>query len=1048
MPLKGEGWSSWCNGCAGRYWGDKIAVPEGAGSTGVMLWGEALGEHEEKDQLPFRPYAQAGSLLERAIRLAGFTRQQFTLTNAIMCRPPGNKLDGQPYEHEVTERCLHYNGRLVGRRKPRVILALGAVATRLLTEFDGSTKQRSISTVRGWAVPSRQFDRHGSTLTFMGDSDPMPVIPTLHPSYIQRGAKSLLPVLVHDIRLAVHIARQGVGVPAPTTYLLNPSIEDALSFLQEVKSNPTRLLSYDIETPWSQSHEEDDDPESGDSAITTIQFSLGAHRGIELPWAGRYIEIASEILATPNPKLGCNNWQYDEPRLRSQGCNIRGVHHDLRWAFHCLYPDIPTNLQFICSFLSTQMRVLTVNSYNRDAAAERPWKHTSQMQGTDYGCRDVDMPLRAFALVEAELKRLGAWRSYEEHTLRFRPILVRASDYGVPVNPVLHAEFDESLKAELAIKMAELQGLVPDELKMIEPKQGYKNPKLALKRMALDNQGLAEGERWIEREFTDDKRRRKAARGTEGESGQDDLGTLYGETDGANGGDDSTDRTAGAGSNGGSAGGRVVRWCRLQPFLPDSPQQVVKLIRHLGDRVPKADDGERDTTGKAGLERLAQKTRRPVYRLILECRALAEMRGTHVEGWRPQEEVRLLQTDGCEDASGNGTALHESNQSTRSGDGWTECPLDAHSHSSDRVRPQFTFTPATGQLACYGSPNALNPPKPKGKAEKDRLAVSFRRMIEARPGYRLWEMDLKSAHALTLGFEAECPEYMRLARIDVHSYLAAHLEQVPDVKDCLAWPDDQLSEFLADIKHRYKSTRDDRAKPSILGLGFGMGYRKLYRMNRDSFTGEADAKRVREMIQSLFPRIFQWQDEIRRLAHHQGFLLSRHGAIRWFQDVYHHDARRDRIVGGDNSEAAIAFLPSNDAFGYLKDVMLKLDRPDCAECGHAARYHDDPYGCEVERGDAYRNGVLQAMGPCGCKEPQPDSWLAKCGLMIPLHDALVMEMPRELEDEAVPLIYNAIIEPSPVLDGLWIGASVSCGSNWAQMEDIDICKSAKQALTQ
>lgn len=64
MPIKGEGWAKWCNTCVGRFWGDKLAVPEGSGSSGVMLFGEALGEHEEKDQLPFRPYAQAGSLLE------------------------------------------------------------------------------------------------------------------------------------------------------------------------------------------------------------------------------------------------------------------------------------------------------------------------------------------------------------------------------------------------------------------------------------------------------------------------------------------------------------------------------------------------------------------------------------------------------------------------------------------------------------------------------------------------------------------------------------------------------------------------------------------------------------------------------------------------------------------------------------------------------------------------------------------------------------------------------------------------------------------------
>ena len=1002
MPLKGQAWSHWCDTCPGRYWGDKMAAPEGSGSSGVMLWGEALGEHEEKDQLPFRPHAQAGSLLERAIRLAGFTRQQFTLTNSIMCRPPNNKLDGQPYEHLATEQCLLYNSRLVEKRKPRVILALGAVATRLLTEFDASTKQRSISTVRGWVVPSRQFARDGSQMTFLSSQEPLPVIPTLHPSYIQRGAKNLLPVLVHDIRLAVHVARQGVGKPRATYYQSAPSIDDALSFRKEVQSNPNTLICYDIETPWSHSHEEDDDPESVDTAINTIQFSLGAYRGMELPWAGRFIDIARDILAAPNPKLGCNNWQYDEPRLRANGLSINGDHHDLRWAFHCLYPDLPTNLQFICSFLSTQMRVQSVNGYDPVATAERPWKHTAQMQGSEYGCRDVDMPHRAFELVCTELKRVGAWRSYKEHTLRFRPILVRTSDYGVPVNPQLHAAFDESLKVALVEKLAELQPIIPDEIKLIQPKAGYKNDKLALKRMALEGQGLAEGERWIQMEFEDDKGRGKDRSEDGSDDGDVGSGTLYGGEGDTDEGSHTASRSYGEGRGGELTIRRVTRWCRLQPFLPDSPQQVVKLIRHYRDRVPKADDGG-DTTGKAGLEQLALKTKRPAYRLILECRALAEMRGTHVEGWRPLHNVRAIINDHTEISRLESGRLGKDNnlvssegEYTSCGTGWTDGQHLSITKTTGRVHPSFTFTPATGQLACYGSPNALNPPKPKGKADKDRLAVSFRRMIEARPGYRLWEMDLKSAHALTLGFEAQCPEYMRLARMDIHSYLAAHLEQVPDARDCLGWPDDQLAEFLADIKHRFKSTRDDRAKPSILGLGFGMGYRKLYRMNRESFGSEGDAKRVREMIEALFPRIFQWQTEVRRRAHQQGFLLSRHGSIRWFQDVYHMDYQRDRMTAGENSESALAFLPSNDAFGYLKDVMLKLERQ--------------------------------------------GEWMTRCGLMIPLHDALVMEMPRDLEDEGVPLIYSAIIEPNPVLDGLWIGASVSCGDNWAEMVDVDVAK--------
>lgn len=54
----------------------------------------------------------------------------------------------------------------------------------------------------------------------------------------------------------------------------------------------------------------------------------------------------------------------------------------------------------------------------------------------------------------------------------------------------------------------------------------------------------------------------------------------------------------------------------------------------------------------------------------------------------------------------------------------------------------------------------------------------------------------------------------------------------------------------------------------------------------------------------------------------------------------------------------------------------------CEECGHELRLHDDPYGCQYERGDAWVTGnqadqptVLMAQGPCGC--PFGKDWYAQ-----------------------------------------------------------------------
>ena len=51
-----------CDGCPCP--GEGFSRPEGRGTLGVLIVGEALGEH---DGLPFRPNAPAGSVLERAL---------------------------------------------------------------------------------------------------------------------------------------------------------------------------------------------------------------------------------------------------------------------------------------------------------------------------------------------------------------------------------------------------------------------------------------------------------------------------------------------------------------------------------------------------------------------------------------------------------------------------------------------------------------------------------------------------------------------------------------------------------------------------------------------------------------------------------------------------------------------------------------------------------------------------------------------------------------------------------------------------------------------
>jgi len=361
--------------------------PEGSGANGVLLLGEALGDHEREDGLPFRPQAPAGSVLERAIRRCGFSRPQFVLWNVVPTQPPRNFLEGAPYEDEAIAWGLPQCDDIVQRFQPRVVLCLGNVALRAATGLS------NILTTRGYPVPSRWPGVYA--------------IGAPHPSFLRRGAMAYLGVLMHDIRFAAALSACIYGQPigawdvdfwspvlwrqvryrivpepgvlsdpyVPEGYILYATEERAEEFLQTVAAEPSRLIAYDIETPMGKREDE----EVEDEDITSIQFSAQRDTGIFLPWREPFRDIARRLLELPNPKVGANNWRFDDPRLRAYGCVINGESHDLRWAWKHFQPDLSGALQFIASFYCPELG---------------PWIHLDRSHPQFYGIRDADATLR------------------------------------------------------------------------------------------------------------------------------------------------------------------------------------------------------------------------------------------------------------------------------------------------------------------------------------------------------------------------------------------------------------------------------------------------------------------------------------------------------------------------------------------------------------------------------------------------------------------------------------------------------------------------------
>ena len=134
----------------------------GTGADGAMVVGEAPGRNEDEQGKPF--VGQAGKLLDSVLNSAFMTeqaRREVFVTNAVKCRPPGNRT---PTDTE-TDACFSYLLREIEQVDPYVILALGNAAASVLLGETGITRLRGT-----WHRLDSERVRF--------------VMPTFHPAYV------------------------------------------------------------------------------------------------------------------------------------------------------------------------------------------------------------------------------------------------------------------------------------------------------------------------------------------------------------------------------------------------------------------------------------------------------------------------------------------------------------------------------------------------------------------------------------------------------------------------------------------------------------------------------------------------------------------------------------------------------------------------------------------------------------------------------------------------------------------------------------------------
>ncbi|HLZ43062.1 MAG TPA: uracil-DNA glycosylase [Candidatus Sulfotelmatobacter sp.] len=164
-----------CTRCKLHQQGRKqIVFGVGNPRAELMFVGEGPGADEDAQGEPF--VGRAGQLLNNMIKAMGLRREEVYIANVVKCRPPGNRTP----ERDECDTCSPFLMRQVAVIKPKVIVALGAVAAKNLLAINAP-----MSELRGRFYDFMPSGTRSSDLSWPGAK----LAVTYHPAFLLRDPR-------------------------------------------------------------------------------------------------------------------------------------------------------------------------------------------------------------------------------------------------------------------------------------------------------------------------------------------------------------------------------------------------------------------------------------------------------------------------------------------------------------------------------------------------------------------------------------------------------------------------------------------------------------------------------------------------------------------------------------------------------------------------------------------------------------------------------------------------------------------------------------------
>ena len=119
-----------CEKCGLHKTRNNVVFGKGSHDAKILFVGEAPGETEDREGLPF--VGRAGKLLDKYMAAVDFTLENIYIANILKCRPPNNR-DPDNSEQDC---CIDYLRTQTKLLEPKIIVCLGRIAAMRLIKPD------------------------------------------------------------------------------------------------------------------------------------------------------------------------------------------------------------------------------------------------------------------------------------------------------------------------------------------------------------------------------------------------------------------------------------------------------------------------------------------------------------------------------------------------------------------------------------------------------------------------------------------------------------------------------------------------------------------------------------------------------------------------------------------------------------------------------------------------------------------------------------------------------------------------------------------------